>query len=193
MDFTLRLPITPRGKLAPHPIIVGKRVTVGGRKAVVGAFAKATKAPETRAYEAELVALVLAAAPAGLVPVAHYAIDVAAVLPLPKTLRVPKAEAHRRVFWAPVKPDADNVVKSAQDALTVALRHILGDDAHCVCVRVGKVRIRETDPALIVRVYSPGDPDDWLTDLLAAPCAPALGWRTLEDCDDDSDDIGGPA
>lgn len=187
MDFTLRLDVTPKGKATPLPIVIGKRVrTASGATAVLNPWAKATKDPATRAREAEIVALVLSASPAGLPPVAAYALDILAVLPAPKGLRTRNGVA----VWAPVKPDADNVVKSAQDAITVAMRHVLGDDAHCVMVRVGKLRRPGEAPSLTIRVYdAPEALPDWLTSLHATPCVAADAWRNL----DTPDDIGGPA
>ena len=190
MDFIIRLPIAPRGKRTPHPIVVGKRVNVGGRVAVVGAFAKATKDPGTRDYEREIAALVLAAAPPNLAPLPCYALDVLAILPPTQAMESRRRTGPLALVWAPVKPDADNVVKSAQDALTMALRHILGDDARCVLVRAGKLRQAGTEPAMVVRVYSPDRaPPPWLLTLADATCAPDLGWRSLDGI---ADDLGGP-
>ena len=190
MDFTLRLPIAPRGKATPLPFVVGKRIKVGGKTAVLGAFAKATKDPATRVHEAEITAMVLAAAPAGLHRVTHYALDVLALLHPTKAMQARRVSGGV-LAWAPVKPDADNVVKSAQDAITKALHHVLGDDAHCVMVRVGKLRQAGTEPAIVVRVYDPPPaPPDWLQRLADATCARDVGWRSLDDL---ADDLGGPA
>lgn len=188
MDFTISLPVTPRGKRAPKPTVLGKRVRVGGRTAVVGAVPSATKDPGTRAYERELADLIISRLPAGLAPVGLYAIDVLAVLPRPMSLRVARGYTGA-YLWAPVKPDADNVVKSAQDALTVAMHDTIGDDCHVVIARVAKVRARQSDASaalrLVLRVYSPEpDPADvaWVARLINTP-ADNSGWQSASDGD----------
>lgn len=150
MNVTICIPGEPRPKKTPQPVIGGRRIKVGGQTAVLNATIVAAKEAETRDYEAALARQIAARLPEVATPPEALAVDYLFVLPRPQ--RIPKRTPG--LSWAPVKPDTDNLVKAAQDALTVAARDRWGDDAKIVVIRAAKAyaELDGQGPRTVIRV-----------------------------------------
>jgi len=137
MDVTLILPIAPQSKLAAAPTLRGRR-------------AGTRKAEATRAYEETLRQAIVDRWPAGVAPHGPVAVDFLFVFARPRRLCV--ARCPDGVIVAPVKPDWDNLVKAAQDALVKS--GAIGDDAAIVLGQAAKVYAeRDREARVVLRVY----------------------------------------
>jgi len=164
MDITFMLRGEPKGKAAAAPFVMGKRVTVDGQQAVLGAHARAHKDPKTRRYEDDIAAVV-----AELLPPSRsklpLAVDILAVMPRPQRLR--RKRDPQGMVYAVRKPDIDNVRKAVQDAVRKHWR----DDTVVVFGRTIRVYAEKHGaPRLVVRIHEDlpdlSRPPPWLRVLM---------------------------
>ena len=135
IDVSFEIPLPPRGKDRP-------RVTKSGH-----AYTPAA----TRKWESTLALMAQEHLPRGVIEEA-VRVDVLAVIARPKKL-LRRADPDG-LIWAPVKPDADNILKSALDALKAFWR----DDALIVDTRILKAYAeRDGRPRMVIRIRTAGD------------------------------------
>jgi Holliday junction resolvase RusA-like endonuclease len=137
LDVCFEVPLPPRGKDRP-------RFAKNGH-----AF---TPAP-TRKWEASLAMMAQAQMPSAVIE-EPVRVDVLAVLPRPK--RLLRKSDPSGLIWAPVKPDADNIVKATLDALKAFWR----DDAQVTSTSALKAYAeRDGRARMLVRIRSVGEID----------------------------------
>jgi Holliday junction resolvase RusA-like endonuclease len=132
IDASFEIPLPPRGKDRP-------RVTRSGH-----AYTPAA----TRKWESALALMAQDKLPIEVID-EPVRVDVLAVVPRPK--RLLRRSDPDGLIWAPVKPDADNVLKSTLDALKAFWR----DDALVVDTRILKAYAeRAGRPRMVIRIRS---------------------------------------
>lgn len=167
------IPMAPEGKKTGRPFAQGKRVMVDGQRAVINPRARVTKHEATDDFEKNLARAICDRLPSGLVgDGSPLGVDYLFVRERPKRRppRIPREAWGPGLVWCDAKPDWDNMVKSAQDALFKAIGRTFGDDARVVLGRGAKayaelgghprlvIRLRDTLPSLAL-------PPPWLSHL----------------------------
>ena len=180
MRVTICIPGDPEGKKTPHPVVLGRRIKVGGQVAVLNAVASAEKAPETRAFEKKQAEAIKARWPAGARSDGPLSARYLFVIARP--LKLHRKADDAGLIPAPVKPDTDNLVKAAQDALIAAVGDLIGDDARIVTVWAAK-RYAEKDgrgPRTVIHVTDEDIDASWVGELAAFdPLDDGGTWETL--------------